>query len=119
MYDQLPVPAHDGVGFHYIGYFLKGLTTEAMSNFSECSTLSVGEPYRGLELGFQDPVLCNEVLVTQKEFLIHCPCDVGQYTQRIHCNPHRRLQLFSQLYAAIEARYKSMESAKMLNSNDG
>jgi len=33
---QLLMPAHDSVGFHYIGYFLKGLSTEAMSNFSDC-----------------------------------------------------------------------------------
>jgi hypothetical protein len=41
---KLPVPAHDGVGFHDIGHFLNGLKTEAMSNFCQCSPFGVGEP---------------------------------------------------------------------------
>jgi hypothetical protein len=93
-------------GFHNISHLLKGFATKAMSNFCECKPLCVSEPQPGLDLSFQDPVFCRKILISQKKFLVHCPSDIGQYTHPPHINPHRRLELISQLYVFIEAENK-------------
>jgi hypothetical protein len=68
-----------------------------MRDFSESHPLRVSEPQRGLELSFEDPVFGDKILITQKEFLVHCPGNVGQNTRPIHKTTHRRLELISQL----------------------
>ena len=81
------------------------------------------EPQRGLELSFKDPVFGSKILITQKEFLVHRPGNVGQNTHPIHNNPHRRLELISQLYVSIEVRHKRIVApiigANMLISKYG
>ncbi len=68
-----------------------------MSDFSEFNPIRVGELQPGLELGFEDPVFSNKLLISQKEFLVHCPGNVGQNTHPIHSNPHHQLELIGQL----------------------
>jgi hypothetical protein len=39
-------------------------------------------------LSFEDPVFGSKILITQKEFLVHCPGDIGQYARSIRNYPH-------------------------------
>jgi len=77
-----------------------------MCDFSERHPLRVSEPQPGLELSFKDPVFGSKILITQKEFLVHCSGNVGQNTYPIHNNSYHRLQLVSRLYVSIVAWYK-------------
>ena len=57
---------------------------KAMRDFSECNSLHIGEPQRGLELGFEDPIFGNKVLITPQESLVNCSSNTGQYVRPIH-----------------------------------
>ena len=67
--------------------FIRAHMSKAMSDFSESHPLRVSEAQPGLELRFEDPVFGGKILVTQKEFLVHCPGNVGQNTHPIHNIP--------------------------------
>ena len=81
----------DSIGLCGIGYIPKGFTAKAMGDFSKCNPFPVSESQRHLELGFEDPVFGSKILITQKEFLVHCPSGIGQYACLIHNYPHVRL----------------------------
>jgi hypothetical protein len=50
---------------------------QRMADFAERHSLSVCEPRTPLQLCLQDPIFGNQVLVAQKQFLVHGPGDVG------------------------------------------
>ena len=80
-----------------------GFTTEPIRDYSTCNPLCISEPQSGPELSFQYPVFSSKILITQKNFLVHCPRNVGQNAHPIRNIPHNRLQLISRLYVSIEA----------------
>jgi hypothetical protein len=75
---------HKGIGLHGVSHFLKGFTAKAMSDFSQCHSLRVSQPQRYPELSFEDPVFGSKILLSQQQFLVHCPGDIGQYAYPVH-----------------------------------
>lgn len=50
-----------------------------------------------LEFGVRTGTRVVKIPITQKELLVHCPDDTGQYPRPIHKITHRRLLVISQL----------------------
>src|SRR3981081_2078611 len=57
------VPCQDGVGQGGSRHLAEGLAAQSMSNLAELRSLGVREPQAPLQLGLQDPVFSNQILI--------------------------------------------------------
>jgi len=76
--DESPIPSQNGVRFCNASDLSKRLSSQALSNFSECDAFGIVQAQSRRQFGPQDPVLRRQVLVPKEKFLVHRAGDVGQ-----------------------------------------
>src|SRR5260370_36169445 len=78
--DQLAIPAQNGVGGGDAGDLLQQFPAQAFADFGKRSSLGTGQPEAWQQMGFQDAVLGQQVLILQEQFLVDEPGHEGQKT---------------------------------------
>src|SRR5215469_7079950 len=76
--DEVPVPGEDGVWFGYAGHLLQSFAPESLANISKRASLWIRQAQPGWQVRPQNSVLRHQVLVLQKQFLVHQSRDVSQ-----------------------------------------
>src|ERR1019366_2784672 len=82
--DEPSVPCQDGVWPGCSRHLVEGLAAQSMANLAELRSLGVREPQAPFRLGLQDPVFGSQILIPQKELLVHSARDVSKDTCPLH-----------------------------------
>ena len=67
-------------GFGDAGDLLQQFAAQTFADFGERGSLGTGEPEAWLQMGFQNTVLSQQVLILQKQFLVDETGHIGQKT---------------------------------------
>src|SRR5215472_4269492 len=102
--DEPPVPGEDGVWFGHAGRLLQSFAPESLADLSQRTSLRIRQAQPGWQVRPQNSVLGDQVLVLQKQLLVHQSRDVRQETSPLiafHTNcpssqvsDSRRVQVF-------------------------
>jgi hypothetical protein len=76
--DHFAIPAENGGGAGDAGNLLQQFPTQAFADLSKPDTLWTGQPEPWRQMGLQDTVLGQQLLILQEQFLVDETCHVGQ-----------------------------------------
>jgi hypothetical protein len=81
---EFAVPAENCVGLDDRRHVLQSLLAQFVANGGQRLAFAVTQPDTPLDLVAKDTIFRNEILITQQQLLIDCPCDVCQQGLPIH-----------------------------------